>query len=159
MKQTTANKSNSRPAWQLWNSTAGTYSRRDVIRAAWTIYAAAVREIMCSTYSDVRQPRHDQRYKFNREAEAAARDIIAARGFDGIRKDRETHRERVRAKVADERRPANVLALPIVIDYRNNRHHLRRVCADRLDFSGRNHWAKDDRDRRALAILAAHFNK
>ena len=136
--------SNSRPAWALWNSTAGTYTRRDVICAAWTIYAAAVREIMYSTYSDARQPRHDQRYKFNREAEAAARDIIAAKGFDGIRKDREKHRERVRAKVADERRPLNVLALPIVCDYIQNRHHLRRVCADRLDFSGRNHWAKDN---------------
>ena len=157
--KTTANKTNSRPAWALWNSTAGTYSRRDVIRAAWTVYAAAVRDFMCSTYSDVRQPRHDQRYKFNREAEAAARDIIAARGFDGINSDRTKHRERVRAKVADERRPLNVLALPIVRDYMQNRHHLRRVCADRLDFSGRNHWAKDDRDRRALAILAKYFNK
>lgn len=159
MKQTTSNKSNSRHAWQLWNSTAGTYTRRDVIRAAWTVYAAAVREIMCSTYSDVRQPRHDQRYKFNREAEAAARDIIARKGFDGIRKDRETHRERTRAKVAEERRPLNVLALPIVRDYMQHRDQLRRVCADRLDFYGRNHWAKDDRDRRALAILAKYFNK
>jgi len=150
--KTTANKTNSRPAWQLWNSTAGTYTRRDIIRAAWTVYAAAVREIMCSTYSDVRQPRHDQRYRFNREAEAAARDIIARKGFDGIRKDREKHRERVRAKVADERRPLNVLALPIVRDYMQHR-------ADRLEFYSRNHWAKDDRDRRALAILAAHFNK
>ena len=157
--KTTTNKTNSRPAWSLWNSTAGTYTRRDIIRAAWTIYAASVREFMCSTYSDVRIPRHDQRYKFNREAEAAARDIIAAKGFDGLRKDREKHSERVRAKVADERRPLNVLALPIVRDYCENRHHLRRVCADCLDFSGRNHWAKDDRDRRALAILAAHFNK
>ena len=157
--KTTANKTNSRPAWQLWNSTAGTYTRRDIIRAAWTVYAAAVREIMCSTYSDVRQPRHDQRYRFNREAEAAARDIIARKGFDGIRKDREKHRERVRAKVADERRPLNVLALPIVRDYMQHRADLRAVRADRLDFYSRNHWAKDDRDRRALAILAAHFNK
>lgn len=156
--KTTAN-NNSRPAWALWNSTAGTYTRRDIIRAAWTIYAASVREFMCSTYSDVRVPRHDQRYKFNREAEQTARDIIARKGFDGIRKDRETHRERTRAKVAEERRPLNVLALPIVSDYRENRHQLRRVCADRLDFYSRNHWAKDDRDRRALAILAAHFNK
>lgn len=31
MKQTTANKTNSRPAWALWNSTAGTYTRRDII--------------------------------------------------------------------------------------------------------------------------------
>ena len=158
MKQT-ANKTNSRPACALWNSTANEYTRRDVIRAAWTIYAAAVREIMCSTYSDVRQPRHDQRYKFNREAEAAAQEIIAARGFDGINSDRTKHRERTRAKVADERRPANILAAPIVSDYRKHRHELRRVCVDRLDFYGRNHWAKNDRDRHALEILARHFNK
>lgn len=154
----TNEKKNSRPAWSLWNSTAGTYTRRDIIRAAWTIYAASIREFMCSTYSDVRVPRHDQRYKFNREAEAAARDIIRAKGFDGIRKDREKHRARVRAKVEEERRPLNILAAPIVRDYRQNRHELRRVLADRLDFYGRNHWAKDDRDRRALAILARHFN-
>lgn len=159
MKQTTATKTNSRPAWALWNSTANEYTRRDVIRAAWTIYAAAVREFMCSTYSDVRVPRHDQRYKFNREAEAAAREIIAAKGFNGIMKDRQTHRDRTRRKVEEERRPLNVLALPIVRDYMQHRHELRRVCADRLDFYGRNHWAKNDRDRRALAILAAHFNK
>ena len=157
--KTTANKTNSRPAWALWNSTAGTYTRRDIIRAAWTIYAASVREFMCSTYSDVKVPRHDQRYKFNREAEAAARDIIARKGFDGINSDRTKHRERTRAKVAEERRPANVLALPIVRDYMQHRADLRAVRADRLDFYGRNHWAKDDRDRRALAILAAHFNK
>lgn len=150
---------NSRPAITLWDSPANTYSRRDVIRAAWTIYAAAVRDLLCSTYSDVRQPRHDQRYKFNREAEAAARDIIRAKGYDGIRRDRETHRERTRAKVAEQRRPVNVLALPIVRDYMQNRHALRRVCVDRLEFDGRRHWAKNYRDRQALAILAAHFNK
>lgn len=154
----TNEKNNSRPAWSLWNSTAGTYTRRDIIRAAWTIYAASIREFMCSTYSDVRVPRHDQRYKFNREAEAAARDIIKAKGFYGIMEDREKHRARVRAKVEEERRPQNILAAPIVRDYRQNRHELRRVLAERLDFYGRNHWAKDDRDRRALAILARHFN-
>jgi len=152
-------KNNTRPAITLWDSPAGTYSRRDVIRAAWTIYAAAVRDFLCSTYSDIRQPRHDQRYKFNREAEAAARDIIRAKGADGIRRDRETHRERTRAKVAEQRRPVNVLALPIVRDYMQNRHALRRVCVDRLEFDGRRHWAKNYRDRQALAILAAHFNK
>ena len=153
----TKNTTNSRPAWQLWNSTAGTYTRRDVIRAAWTVYAAAVREFMCSTYSDVRQPRHDQRFKFNREAEAAARQIIAAKCFNGIMKDRQTRRDRIRAKGAEERRPRNILAAAIVRDYIQNRHDLRRVCADRLDFYGRNHWAKDDRDRKILTILSRNF--
>lgn len=148
---------NSRPAWALWNSTAGTYTRRDIIRAAWTIYAASVREFMCSTYSDVRIPRHDQRYKFNREAEQAARDIVRAKGFAGIQSDREKHRARTRAKVEEQNRPANVLALPIVRDYREHRHDLRGVRPDRLDFYGRNHWAKNDRDRVILAILAKGF--
>jgi hypothetical protein len=140
-----------------FNRTAGTYTAADIKATAWAIYAASIREFMCSTYSDVRVPRHDQRYKFNREAEQAARDIVRAKGFAGIQSDREKHRARVRARVEDERRPANWLALPIVRDYRENRHHLRRVCADRLDFSGRNHWAKDDRDRRILAVLAKGF--
>ena len=157
MKQTAT--TNSRPAWSLWNSTANTYTRRDVIRAAWTIYAAAVREFLCSTYSDVKVPRHDQRYKFNREAEAAARDIIERKGREGITRDRETHRARTRRKVEEERRPRNILAAPLVRDYMQNRHELRRVCVDRLDFYGRNHWAKDDRDRRILAVLARHFNQ
>lgn len=149
---------NTRPAWALWDSPANSYTRRDVIRAAWTIYAAAVRASLCSTYSDVRIPRHDQRYRFNREAETEARAIVSRKGWQGIQSDRQKHRDRTRAKVADERRPANILAAPLVRDYRENRAHLRRVCVDRLDFSGRNHWAKDDRDRRALEILARHFN-
>lgn len=154
----TTNTTTNRHAWQLWNSNANTYTRRDIIRAAWTIYAAAVREFLCSTYSEVRIPRHDQRYRFNREAEAVARDIVIRKGLRGIQADREKHRERTRAKVAEERRPANILAAPIVRDYMQHRDQLRRVCADRLDFYGRNHWAKDDRDRRTLAILARHFN-
>ena len=148
--KTNNNNTTSRPAWALWNSTANTYTRRDIIRAAWTIYAAAVRE--------ARIPRHDQRYTFNREAEAYARDIVRRKGLQGIQADREKHRERTRAKVADERRPANILAAPIVCDYMQHRDQLRHVFADRLDFYGRNHWAKDDRDRRTLAILARHFN-
>ncbi len=149
---------NSRPA-TLWNRTVGTYTRRDIIRAAWTIYAAIVRDFRYSTYSDDKMPRHDQRYKFNREAMAVARDIISRKGLEGIQNDRNQHRERNRVKVADERHPINVLALPIVRDYRDNRHQLCRICVDRLVFHGRNHWAKNERDRRVLGILAAHFNK
>ena len=155
--KTTNNTTTSRHPLTLWNSTAGTYTRRDISRAAWTVYAASVREFMCSTYSDVRVPRHDQRYKFNREAEQAARDIVRAKGFAGIQSDREKHRARTRAKVEEQNRPANVLALPIVRDDRENRHQLRAVRADRLDFYGRNHWAKNDRDRVILAILAKGF--
>ena len=155
----TNEKKTRRHAWALWNSTRNEYDRRDVIRAAWTVYAAAVREFMCSTYSDVKQSRHDQRYKFNREAEAAARDIIERKGREGITRDRETHRARTRRKVEEERRPRNILAAPLVRDYMQHRHELRRVCVDRLDFYGRNHWAKNDRDRRILAVLARHFNQ
>jgi hypothetical protein len=156
--KTTNNTTTSRHPLTPWNSTAGTYTRRDIIRAAWTIYAAAVQNFLCSIYSEVRIPRHDQRYRFNREAEATARDIVSRKGLQGIQADREKHRQRTRAKVAEERRPANILSAPIVRDYMQHRADLRAVRADRLDFYGRNHWAKDDRDRRALAILARHFN-
>ena len=152
-------KNDFKPAWALWDSAAGTYTTEDVKRAAWALYAAGVREMLCSTYSDIKIPRFDQRYNFNREAEAAAREIVRAKGVQGIRRDRERHRERTRAKVEERRRPINILASPIVRDYRENHGDLLRVNGDRLIFSGRNHWAKDERDKRILAILARYANK
>lgn len=134
-----------------FNTTAGNYSRHDVMAAAWSIYATAVhngqREIRLSL---------DQRYNFNREAEQAAREIAALKGWRGLEADQAKSRARRAAKRGNEQ-PANVFNSPLVKDYQANRRDLRRVCADRLDFYGRNHWAKDDRDRRILAILAKNF--
>ncbi len=158
MKQTNK-KTNRRAACCLWNSPAGTYTRRDVIRAAWNVYASEIREMLCDTYAEVRVLRHDRRYIFNIEAESAARAIIDKKGRSGIIADREKHRQRTRAKVEEWRRPANVLQSSIVRDYVQNRHNLRRVCPDRLVFDSRNHWAETAQDRKVLAILAAHFNK
>lgn len=68
------------------------------------------------------------------------------------------HREDTADGIKSERLTAERWADTIVRDYMQHRDQLRRVCADRLDFYGRNHWAKDDRDRRTLAILGRHFN-
>lgn len=52
----------------------------------------------------------------------------------------------------------NIYNEPLVKDYRNNKGNLRGVYDNRLFFSGgRNHWAKNDRDVKILAILKKNF--
>jgi len=138
---------------------AGQYTPAQVRAAAWHIYAQHVREFLCSTYSGVKIPRFDRRYKFNREVDAAAREIAESKGLAGITADRQKHRDRTRAKVDAEKAAHNVLASPLVRDYYANRWQLRRVLPDRLQFDSRNHWAKNDRDNQILAILAKNFKK
>ena len=134
-----------------FNTTAGNYSHNDVMVAAWSIYATAVR----NGYREIKISL-DQRYNFNREAEQAAREIAALKGWRGLEADQAKNRARHAAK-RDNEQPANVLSSPLVKDYQTSRRHLNRVCADHLDFSGRNHWAKSERDLKILAILARAF--
>lgn len=44
----------------------------------------------------------------------------------------------------------NILGRPIVKDYLNNKHQIKAIHKDRIDFFGRNHWAKDDMDLKIL---------
>ncbi|MBQ5971856.1 MAG: hypothetical protein IJL45_05575 [Prevotella sp.] len=138
---------------------AGQYTPAQVRAAAWFLYAQNVREFLCSTYSGAWIPRPDRRFKFNREVEALARKIINSKGLAGIMADRQKHRDRTRARVESEKAPRNILAAPLVRDYYAHRSHVRRVLPDRLQFDGRNHWAKNDRDSQILAILAKNFKK
>lgn len=47
----------------------------------------------------------------------------------------------------------NILGRPIVKDYLNNKHQIKAIHKDRIDFFGRNHWAKDATDFKIIEIL------
>ena len=131
-----------------YNIPAGEYTPAQVRAAAWNIYAAQVR----AHFSRGKQaPSLDRRYNFNREVVAEFNRITKAHDIEA---DHARHiaRRRLAMTTSD-----NIKAAPLVRDYYANRHQLRRVCAERLEFYGRNHWAKNDRDRRILAILAKNF--
>lgn len=51
----------------------------------------------------------------------------------------------------------NVLSNPLVKDFKNNRHSLSYIDEHRLCFHGRNHWAKNNFDRKILSILLKTF--
>lgn len=53
----------------------------------------------------------------------------------------------------------NILSRPLVKDYINNKHSLKKVHENRLEFYGRNHWAKDELDLRILKKLVLCQNK
>lgn len=48
----------------------------------------------------------------------------------------------------------------LYVDYRNNRNNIKYIDDDCIHFSsGRNHWAKNDRDLKVINILKRHFAK
>lgn len=51
----------------------------------------------------------------------------------------------------------NIFTLPIVYDYFKHKHNLKDIQSDRLEFWGRNHWAKTDKDLKIIKILSKHF--
>lgn len=53
----------------------------------------------------------------------------------------------------------NVLDNPLVRDYFANKDNLKEVHSSHLEFWGRNHWAKSDRDLKILEILARGWKK
>jgi hypothetical protein len=49
----------------------------------------------------------------------------------------------------------NILDAPLVRDWKSNKHRYGfKVLSDRIIDGGRNHWAKNDRDKEILAILS-----
>ena len=150
MKQTTAPRIR-------FDRPAHTYTADDVRAAAWSLYARLVHAVChhvanCApNFSDI-----DRRYNFNRETLAEFRRIYNPARLSA---DRDTVRDR--RKGANwprmEREGVNVLQSPIVRDYYEHRDQLRAVQPYCLDFYGRNHWAKNDSDVKALQILARNF--
>lgn len=53
----------------------------------------------------------------------------------------------------------NIFSNPLVNDFIKNKINLDTIYKDRLRFSGRNHWAKNDYDKKILLILQKHNNK
>lgn len=46
---------------------------------------------------------------------------------------------------------------PLVKDYINNKHYIKAIHQDRIEFYSRNHWAKNDKDLKILQILSKKF--
>jgi len=99
-----------------------------------------------------RAPKVDKRTKFGRAVLAEyyrlkdEKAVLAA--IDKQKRRRES------AKVT----PSNILSNPIVKDWISNRDKLT-VTPEKLTDGYRNHWAKSDKDRRILAILAKYSRK
>lgn len=53
----------------------------------------------------------------------------------------------------------NILYNPLVRDYFANRDNLKEVHSSHLEFRGRNHWAKCERDLKILEILKRNWTK
>ena len=53
----------------------------------------------------------------------------------------------------------NSLKNPLVIDYKNNKQFLTCIRPDKLSFGLRNHWAKNEKDRRIISIISRYFDK
>lgn len=98
------------------------------------------------------EPRVDRRTKFGKEVIAEYYKAFSAVNRTEVRKKQE---ERRKHKVMP---PVNILQSPIVLDWMKNKHRLY-VKSDRLTDGYRNHWAKDERDVRILAILRKYSTK
>lgn len=133
------------------NKPARTYTQRDVIRAAWELYGIHVREPYRGARIII-----DRRYNYNRELLKEFTRIIG--NVDRLRADQDKARDR--RKGADWPRidePQGVLNNHLVTDYYRHRHQLQAVRPLCLEFSGRNHWARNKRDEIILRILAKGF--
>jgi len=97
----------------------------------------------------------DMRFSFNKEV-GKFLELLK------ISEDEKTRINRLRSDRRKSRRLPfqNVLSNPIVRDYLSNKHHLLDVRPDHLYFIGhRNHWAKNNFDRKILSVLINNQNK
>lgn len=51
----------------------------------------------------------------------------------------------------------NYTTNPLWIDYKNNKNNVKTVTTECIYFYGRNHWAKNETDKKVLAVLRKHF--
>lgn len=122
-------------------------------------YNYLVRKIRNIYLRDIDAPRLDMRYNKNRAIMSEFAKMMRSTNFAALWiKGHDKYMTRL-----TERKPfvfSNVLNNPIVIDYYMNRSQIKNVAKDCIIFhGGRNHWAKDKRDIRILAILAKNFQK
>lgn len=95
-----------------------------------------------------RQPRIDKRTKVGRLALQMIYELQKTLDFATIKE-----KQMQRRKLKGSRKFTNVFDNPLVKDYTSNKWNLIKVHSDRLEFSGRNHWAKNEQDLRILKIL------
>lgn len=111
-------------------------------------------------------PRQDMRTIYGREFAAEVARLhdnhrLVVDSFEAAMKRRTRQRERWATE--DEARVNeglfNSLKNPLVIDYKNNKQFLTCVRPDKLSFGIRNHWAKNEKDRRIISIISKYFDK
>ena len=122
-------------------------------------YNYLVRNIRNIYNRPVGLPRLDMRYNRNRAIMAEFVKMMQSTNFTTLwLKGHDKFMSRL-VSGRKSRIYANVLQNPIVIDYYNNRHLIKCIYSDHLYFGSRNHWAKDDNDKKILSILAKNFKK
>lgn len=139
------------------NRPANSYTRRDVMAAAWGLYATQVHAVCtpsqnCPTFSGI-----DRRYNYNNEVLTEFRRIWNA---DRLRADRDKVRDRRKGAAwprIDE--PQGIKNNHLVKDYYLHRSEVRTIDKMHIDFFCRNHWARNERDSKILTILARNFSR
>lgn len=122
---------------------ANEYTQKDVARRGFGLIYSADNILLR------RRPKMDKRYNFsndvltfvkNHQLSEAERLAILA-----------TKKQRAKNRPQN---PVTLFQLPLLKDYMSNKSDIRQVLPDRLVFiGGRNHWAKNEQDRRILSIL------
>ena len=137
-----------------YNQPAHTYNRRDVMAAAWGMYAAQVRRPHSNGGRGL-----DMRFNFNREILAEYRRIIKENA-DRLAIDQNKVRDRRKGEkwpLIDE--PQGIYNNHLVKDYFAHRADVRQIDYYHICFYGRNHWARNERDQKILEILQRNFSR
>ena len=130
------------------------YPQKDVAKTAYKIIYSSDVLILRRDIGYIKMKMLDLRYNFHKEV---ARFVATHKISDN---------ERITIIEKRKNRRANknyilipISKLPIVFDYLEHKLDLIQVCDDHLRFySGRNHWAKNEKDLKILAILKKHFH-
>lgn len=138
---------------KYFNTKNGDYTEKDVSRRAWLLYEEYIRKIHVYGYHEI--TRHiDRRYNFNNEVITAFNRILKNKDARG---DNLKHLERRKNRENNTCIFSNVLENHLYTDYKYNRFYLRRIHPTYLEFSGRNHHARNEFDKKVLYVLAKYF--
>lgn len=131
---------------------ANQYTKEDVKRKAFSMLYSGNNILLNHS---TRKYRLDKRYNFNREVLA----FFRANQLPENERQRVKDLRRQRAK----NKPvhfATIFEQPIVKDWIKNGSGIKRITGERLQFwDGRNHWAKNEKDKRILSILSKYRTK
>jgi hypothetical protein len=90
----------------------------------------------------------DKRTRVGKEAN---RLVQSLRSTINVKEVYRIKRERAAQKRIKE--TVNIFEQPLVKDYLNNKQHIKAIHKDRIEFYGRNHWVKNSKDFKILAVL------